>query len=182
MSFTIGIGVLLEANANNKLRHLELLLVNETGNWSGLGQPPHVTVKVPFQVSTAQDVERASRIMADLASGTTSFDIELQDFGNFGDKVIYAAVKNPDKLLRLSNKLIDEFIAPGAAREYERKRMIFHSTLAMNLSESQYLAGTEILRETSLEIKTKVTGLGLFMGINNLQHWVVISESPFRSN
>ncbi len=181
MSFTIGIGVLFEDNANNRLRKLELLIAEKTGNWRGLSQPPHVTIKIPFEVTDMNDVQTVKAAMIDLAQQTDRFLLELDGFGNFEDKVIYGSVKNPQTLLTLSNHLIDELTEPGETQDYERSRMIFHSTLAMNLSATQYSAASKSISNEKLTIQTQALGLGLFLGIDDLQHWAVIHQEPFRN-
>jgi 2'-5' RNA ligase len=180
MAFTIGIGVLFNQKTNNKLRQFELMLAEKSNNWSGLGQPPHITVKVPFEVKDIDAVETVANFMTELAQNTKSFNITLRGFNNFGDKVLYAAIENTTELLKLSEALLEQLTQPGNAREYERGRTVFHSTLAMNLSESEYRICRKALQDTSLEIDTEVVGLGLFLGLDELQHWAVISEAPFR--
>ncbi|HVS58583.1 MAG TPA: 2'-5' RNA ligase family protein [Candidatus Saccharimonadales bacterium] len=181
MSFMIGIGVLLEEAATNRLRQFELRLAKESGNWSALRQPPHITVKVPFPVNSTADIDKVSGIMAALAERTDNFEIELQGFGNFGDTTLYAAVKNTHELLNLSDQLIEEFTEPGEAREREQRRMIFHSTVAKDLGTKEYEKARKYLQHESLALKARAQGLGLFLGIDNLQHWVVISEAPFKN-
>jgi len=182
MSFTIGIGVLLEESANNRLRELELALAKKSGNWSGLGQPPHITVKVPFEVESMEDVNKVRVLMHDLAKRTKSFQVEIDGYSNFGDKVLYGVVKNTEEFLQLSDPLIDALTEDGQPKEYERGRMIFHSTLATNLSSNEYETALKQLQDETLSITTAAIGLGLFMGIDNLQHWVVINQSSFLQN
>lgn len=181
MSFTIGIGVLLEEHANNKLRDLELLLATANNNWSGLGQPPHITIKVPFEVTSMSDIENVRSIMINLARQTQQFEIGLQGFGNFGDKVLYAAIQDATILQNLSNQLINQLTKSEEAQKYEKEKMIFHSTLAMNLDPSQYSIAKTSLDNESLELRTTAISLGLFLGIDDLQHWAVIHEVPLNS-
>lgn len=42
----------------------------ESGNSLGLGQPPHVTVKRPFDVSTVDQIRECEAVMADFATRT----------------------------------------------------------------------------------------------------------------
>ena len=182
MSFTIGIGVLLEEAANNRLRELELLIAQATGNWTGLGQPPHVTIKVPFEVASMEDIHKTGVLMHRLAAQTKSFPVEIYGFGNFGEQVVYGVVKNSDEFTGLSNPLIDALISDDQKREYERGRMIFHSTLGLKLNSREYKLAIKKLEQETLQLSTRAVGLGLFLGIDELKHWVVIDEVSFLQN
>jgi len=41
----IGVGLLIDDDAHNELRDLELIISSNTGNEFGLFQPPHITIK-----------------------------------------------------------------------------------------------------------------------------------------
>ena len=61
MKYTIGIGVLFDESTHNLIRDIELRLAKETKNFAGLGQPPHVTVKRPFDVDKIKDSSQAAK-------------------------------------------------------------------------------------------------------------------------
>jgi 2'-5' RNA ligase len=176
MSYTIGIGVLLDEETCNILRNFELLLFESNQNTSGLSQPPHITVKVPFEVPSMDDIEIAAKYMTDLATKTKKFSIKLQGLGHFSDKVIFAKVMEHSILKELSDIFIGKF-SPKAIQEEERKNMIFHSTLAMNLNAKQFNNSQKFLDKKTLDLDVKAIGLGLFLGINDLSYWAVIRQA-----
>lgn len=178
MSYTIGIGILLDEKTCNKLRNLELSLYEKNKNTSGLGQPPHITIKVPFAVPRLKEVETTANFMAELASKTNSFDIHLKDFGNFGKKVIYAKVSDNEVIHKLSMTSI-EHLAPIDEQQDEKSNMIFHSTLAMHLTPREYEISQKSLVNEIMDINAKAIGLGLFLGIDNFTHWAVIRQVNF---
>jgi 2'-5' RNA ligase len=179
MAYTIGIGVMLDEHTYNTLREYELLLFESNGNTSGLSQPPHITVKVPFEVPAMKDIEATARYMTEIAAKTKKFSLKIKGFGHFGDKVVFAKVIENTVLKKLSDTFITK-LSPLDKQATERERMIHHSTMAMNLSPKQYNVCQDILANKTLEIEVEVTSLGLFLGINDLSQWIVIKQASLR--
>ncbi len=181
MKYTIGIGALFDESTYNSVRDIELILSNRTNNFAGLGQPPHVTVKRPFDVETIDDIGKCLSIMNDLAARTNAFDLKLSGIGNFSDAVLYLQPSHDQNLIDIHNELITkiESAFPGSKTNREGESMVFHSTLAMDLITQQFETAKQYLDSLApeqLEFTTHVRKVGLFLGIDNNTHWVVIAE------
>lgn len=115
MKYTIGIGVIFDESTCNTIRGIELNLANDTGNFAGLGQPPHVTVKRPFDVSSIEDIQKCQSILSGLAANTETFDLELSGIGNFSDSVLYLRPTYSKNLIAIHDDLVTEIesIFPG---------------------------------------------------------------------
>ncbi len=182
MAYTIGIGVIIENPDYNRIRDIELNLANATGSFSGLGQPPHVTVKRPFVVDGLDDIQKAAKIMDKLAASTKAFKINLEGHKNFSDKVLYLEVVKNDHLNKIHEQLLAalEPLFPGSTGVFEGQKMIFHSTLAMDLSGKQFTVAEEALKHydrKQLAFSVPIKKIGLFLGIDQETHWVIIKEA-----
>lgn len=181
MKYTIGIGVLFDESTYNSIRAIELRLSKETKNFAGLGQPPHITVKRPFDVESVEDIQKCLSIMNDLATNSRTFGLKLSGVGNFSDRVLYLQPMHNEKLVAIHNDLVGEIesIFPGSKSILEGENITFHSTLAMDLTKKQFLAAKEYiagLTTEQLNFTARVQSIGLFLGIDDNTHWVVIAE------
>lgn len=182
MTYTIGIGVLIEDADCNRIRSIELDLANATGNFCGLGQPPHVTVKRPFIVNSLRDLKKTEQIMEELAAETNSFTINVNGFQNFSDKVLYLQVQKNENLWQMHNRLIASLEArfPGAKGVFEGSKMVFHATLAMDLNAQQFGLAHQNLSQYQPEnfvFSVPINRIGLFLGIDQETHWSVVKET-----
>lgn len=181
MKYTIGIGTIFDESTYNSIRDIELKLANDTGNFAGLGQPPHVTVKRPFDVSNVEDIQKCLSIMSDLAARTKAFELELSGIGNFSDSVLYLRPTYSESLIAIHDDLVTEVesIFPGSKTMREGDNMIFHSTLAMDLTARQFESAKQYLDSLTpeqLNFTARIKKVGLFLGIDNNTHWIVIAE------
>ncbi|MDO8487309.1 MAG: 2'-5' RNA ligase family protein [Candidatus Curtissbacteria bacterium] len=169
----IGIGILLEEDAYNYARDLELKISNQFNTKDGLRQPPHVTIKPPFEVSS---LEPFISYFDTLVKSIKPFELELGGIDSFAPSVIYIKVtENPD-LENLHLKILDELeeqfdIKPN---QFEAKGYAFHSTLAMgDLSQDKYAKAMEYLQKENKSFKFKFTTIGLFYLFEE-KDWIVI--------
>lgn len=178
MAYTIGIGVLIDGEQFNKLRAIELRLADKTGNTEGLGQPPHVTVKRPFSVETVSAISQVAVIMKEVSANFHPFVLKLKTHANFDREVLYAQVEENHTLTKLHRDLL-EALSPLLPKEnpLEGPDMIFHSTLAMGLSDKEYgQAEAELQKIVPEPLVCPIEKVGLFLGLDNDEHWVVIDE------
>ena len=182
MKYTIGIGALINGKWANRIRELELQVGDMVNNYTGLGQPPHVTIKRSFDVDGIKGIRKCEEIMSALAKDCAgTFNITFDGIGHFGESVLFLQVVPNDTLLSMHKKLLTslEPIFPGSTGKIEDGNMVFHSTLAMGLELGQFNKAQHLLNQyprEDLSFIIPIQKLGLFLGIDDNTHWVVISE------
>lgn len=185
MTYTIGIGALIEGDAFNCIRTIELDTANAIGSFQGLAQPPHVTVKRPFDVRDVASIKKTSQLMHAIASNTRSFELTLDGVNNFADKVWYLSVQKNEALAQLHNQCLDKLTPffPDCKGVFEGENAVFHSTVTMDMTPEQFTLAEKYLKsqpEDRYVISAPVTKLGLFLGMNNNTHWVIVDQSDLR--
>lgn len=186
MTYKVGVGILLDNPHFNSIRAIEMQIYDSVSNSDGLNQPPHVTIKRPFELKNIKELGLYADKVCEIVEKTASFDIKLQDISNFSHKTIYlnASTKNKE-LTILHNRLISaaEALSKQPSDSFEGSNMLFHTTLAMNLNELQYSSLEELIYTLQkFEITIKAEKVGLFMAIDNDKHWVVLKEFALDTN
>lgn len=180
MTITVGVGALIEQEQFNILRNIELSLAVKTGNWYGLGQPPHIAIKRPFQMEKAR-LEYVQSAVRQVAQGFGRFSVRLSGCANFDKKVLYIQVGDNAMLFDLHDQLLTTLASLyKKSNQSKGPDMIFHSTLAMNLSPEEYeIASSEMKKlMPSHPIVCDIKKIGVFLSVDNSRHWVVIGEYP----
>jgi 2'-5' RNA ligase len=184
MSYTIGIGALIEGEAFNDVRSLELTAAAVTHNFAGLGQPPHITVKRPFTVPTEEDIKKVQQVVHELCKQTAAFNVQLAGFGHFGDTTLYLTPQPCPQLHDLHTQLLAKLQAVLSEEEtaFEGKDMLFHVSIATSLRPGELQAAQQAC--TSVDgnpvIQTTIGTLGVFIGLDNNTHWSVLSEEKLQ--
>ncbi len=181
MPYTIGIGALIEGEANNNIRKIELGLADKIGNSKGLGQPPHISVKRSFTVPDLATIAQVEALMHEIAKKSRPFDVGLEGVGSFADKVLYLKVLANDSLQTMHQDYLNAFrpVLPESIGKLEGDKMVFHSTLAMGLTPEEFKEGKDYLDiapEETYTFTTSINKVGLFLGVDDNSHWVVINE------
>lgn len=181
MSYRIGIGLLIDAPFYDKIRPLELEIAEATKNYAGLRQPPHVTVKRTFEVDSIADITKCAEIMGTVAEKYNPIPLSFHGVANFNEKVIYMQVAPSSPLRHMHKDLLTalESKFSNARSTLEADEMVFHTTLTMQLSLEQF----NIARQIADTLPTDATNftataqrIGLFLGIDDNTHWIVLSE------
>lgn len=178
MSFTVGIGALIDEKTFNKVRSLELTAAINTGNYEGLSQPPHITVKRPFQVKSIADITKLKNLVADIAQDTPAFDIAYDRLGSFNDATLFLAV-TPSRQLNtlhetLCSKLREVFESTEAL--YEGEEMKYHTSIALGLQGHQLQQLLIALDDISLPSTSTIGGLGIFLRLDTDKQWISLFE------
>ena len=71
---------------------------------SALNSPPHVTLHMPFKLKPAKEGELINALEK-IAINQSSFELTLDRFGHFNEKVIYVSVSKKDELQSLHETL-----------------------------------------------------------------------------
>lgn len=169
----IGIGIILEEGVYNYARDLELKISNQFNTKDGLRQPPHVTIKAPFEVSS---LEPFVQYFDGLVSSIKPFELELGGVDSFAPSVIYIKVKESQELNRLHLKIVKDLETQYNVKptQYEGADRTFHSTLAMgDLTKKEHDKAMEYLKNENQTFKFKFTTLGLFYLFEE-KDWIVI--------
>jgi len=184
MSFTIGIGVLIESEAFNDIRSLELTAAAATNNFAGLGQPPHITVKRPFTVATEEDIRQVQQAVHDICEQAAQFDVQLTGFGSFGDTTLYLTPQACPQLVSLHTQLLAKLQAVFGEVEaaFEGKDMRFHASIAIDLRPGQLKIAQEACAPAASDviIEATISKLGVFIGLDDNTHWSVLSEEKLQ--
>lgn len=176
----IGIGLLIEDDAYNKLRDLELIVSSETGNELGLFQPPHITIKRPFEADQDTFVN-AKRILREFCGSVQEFEIDLGIYRTFGNEVIYAFT-DVSKIISIQKSLLEKFekinVMPD---EFDADKYIAHSTIALDLSPNEFeIAESKLLNYKGKTITTLISKVGLFLNVDE-RHWIVVATERFKT-
>lgn len=170
----IGVGLLIDDDAHNELRDLELIVSSNTGNELGLFQPPHITIKRPFEADQNTFVN-AKKILKEFCSSIEAFEINLGIYRTFGNEVVYAYTED-SKIVAAQKTLLEMFekisVMPD---EFDVDKYIAHSTIALDLSLSEFeIAKSELQNYKSKTITTLVSRVGLFLNVDE-RHWIVVA-------
>lgn len=179
MSYTLGIGALIEGPAFNTVRDIELKLALKTENFRGFSQPPHITIKRPFEVLNEEGLHTVMNIMDKVTANGAAFDVTLGDYGNFDSHALYAVAKDGQTIMELHQKLMSALallkIPPDP---FEGDSLVFHTPFAKDLTKEEFAVAESELKALMEEhhLKFKITQLGLFMGLDEGTHWPVIKK------
>jgi 2'-5' RNA ligase len=178
MQYKLGVAVLLDDATSNQIRLLELEVASATSNAYGLRQPPHITVKRPFEVSSHAEAAAFSEDVRSIARVTSTFTLAISGSGDFGGKVVYLPVATEDDSAQL--RALPETLLETAAHynasidEYEATgRPTFHATIAMGLDDQQHTAALDIVRNAAFSATTVANRLAVLISVDDGQNWSV---------
>lgn len=175
----IGVGLLLEDDAHNELRDLELIISGKTGNELGLFQPPHITIKRPFDADR-DTFMNAKTILKKFSDSVEAFEISLGIYRSFGEEVVYAYTED-SKIIAAQKALLEMFekinVEPD---EFDVSKYIAHSTIALDLSSDEFeIAKSELQNYEGKTITTLITRVGLFLNVDQ-RHWIVVATEKLK--
>ncbi|PRX49630.1 2'-5' RNA ligase family protein [Salegentibacter salegens] len=92
--------------------------------------PAHITLQIPFKISEAEE-EKLIDILECFAKNQKSFQLNLKDFGRFGQKVIFINIEDHEPLKILHTELQKVISANLQLKKHEKFSKIHpHITLA----------------------------------------------------
>ena len=176
----VGIAALFEDLVFNDLRDIELKLANLTGNWRALQQPPHTTLKRPFEIESLEEFALLKIKLDKLFQTVKEFEVSFGSVSAFGTGTIYQSICTHSDLRTLHQNIVSVLDELGIEYnlDFEADQFVHHTTLATSLAEVEfdsaykYMCDNDILDNTS----TTISKIGLFLNIDNNQHWVVVHE------
>lgn len=181
MSYTVGVGLLLNDEPFNKVRELELCLAELTGNNRALQQPPHITVKRPFVLANNNELKKVIQTVADLAKITKAIPIRYNGISQFGNSAWYLQAANCEPLAAVHRQLVGLISQTfeNSVGELEQDKMVFHTTLALNLTNEEFKVSTQYLKdrdEKDFQSNTTLNQFGVFLSMDNGINWIVCAQ------
>jgi len=174
----IGVGLLIDNEAHNELRDLELVVSSKTGNELGLFQPPHITIKRPFEADQNTFVD-VKKILKEFCSSVEEFEVNLGVYRTFGNEVIYAYMED-SKIISAKKILLEKLekinVIPD---EFDEDKYIAHSTISLGLSSNEFrIAESELQNYKDKTMTTLISRVGLFLNVDE-KHWIVVATERF---
>ncbi len=167
---TIGYAILANVECHNFIRKIQLELHRELGI-ALARQSPHVTIKSPFETETLEDhvlyLERLSNLIP--------FEIELEGFGSFGEKVIFLDVKKSLQLTALHERILSEVKTDFGLEphELEGENIRFHMSVAGFENAESFHNAQLYLKKYNPKFKYKINTFGLFYYMGSGNGWIV---------
>lgn len=177
----IGYGVLVPPTVFNRMRELELEFFALYGDNPGLHQPPHITVKAPFETN---DLEKHKRYLDSLGAATAPFDVRLGGVSFFDGGVMFLDVERNPVLHDLGRRILNDLSPEATPSPFEGSGQVHHhATLAFmdpsRLEDARREFGTA---EGAVTFKAERIGLFLGLGGRNGSEWIVIRTAALRGN
>jgi len=177
----IGVGLLIDDDAHNELRDLELIVSRKTGNELGLFQPPHITIKRPFEADQNTFVD-AKKILKEFSGSIEEFEISLGIYRTFGNEVVYAYTED-SKIVFAQKILLEKLekinVIPD---EFDIDKYVAHSTIALGLSTDEFETAKSNLQNYKRKtITTLISRVGLFLNVDE-KHWIVVTTENFKTS
>ena len=179
MKLIIGVGLLLEGESYNKIREIEQIFSTTISNDHGLFQPPHITIKRPFQVKSLEDIQDISKTIEKFCKKQKKIKLKLSGIKSFTEKAVYFQVLNDSKVRSIHEDLLLILRSKHSikAEAFDGPKFVAHSTIAMELDEKQHneIERKLIHKYNKLRIDTTISKIGLFLNIDDA-HWIIIRE------
>lgn len=175
MKYQIGFALLLPDSVNNLIRDIELTVSDLTDNQLGLSQPPHITVKRPFQVSSRELLVHLDKMLRDFSDFYSSPSLKYGMTHDFGKTSLVLLLNDPNPVKMLHVQLLEicsKFsVMPD---KFEGDNFIPHTTVAMGLNSTNIHQANEILAQSKLQ-GTEFTPTHLAILFFTDNHWVTYS-------
>lgn len=177
----VGIGLLLPDATFNTVRKLEIEAAYISSNWQCLQQPPHITVKRPFNVKDNTILQSVIDELKNIMAVTEPFEVVYEGKGSFGNKVIHLQVSHNLVLQKLHRDLVEAMLKvdPESKQPAEMTHeMIFHTTLALNLTPAEFKLVNKHLDALPPSVLPKsvlIENAGIFMS-NDGRHWNIVHK------
>lgn len=173
---TIGFAILLDDRSHNFVRSLQLKLHQELG-LSLARQSPHITIKVPFE---STDIEPYSAYLDGLAGEIQPFEIELNRFNHFGQRIIYLEVAENEALTQLHYKILADLEDQMGIKphEFEGPNVKFHASLVGVHSDGEFQSAMEYLKKYSPKFKFQAETLAIFYHLGGDGGWIINRRIP----
>lgn len=157
-----------------EIRQLKQEIKEKVGASHALKLPAHITLLPPFWLETEREKEIFEALKS-AAKKTEAFQVELSDFGRFGQRVIFVKVGTPDPVIKLYHKLVD---ATHKIIPFKEGSLHPHMTLATrDLTKERFLKIWPQFQDRSFQKSFSVRSLYFFR--HNGKTWDIYREFSF---
>lgn len=176
----IGIAILPSNNYSLFVRKQEIYLSKKYNTVRGLLQPPHVTIKWPFETD---EINKFDEYCAELAKNIEPFIVNAQGYGFFEPEVIFLKILPSEELLNLHLRILKDLKGKFGIdkNKFEGETQQFHTTLAYeDIKESEfYKAKEELEKGEQPELSFKFNKIGLFKYTG--EEWIIYKVFEVRN-
>lgn len=173
----IGYGLLPEDSLFNLVRELELEVLERTGARRGIRQPPHVTVKRPFEID---ELEAHCALLDGFATRFAPLTARVMGPVTFGTDVFVLEVEADPTLRTMHDQLLEALepfdVSPDTL---EANAVRFHMTVALkDVPAAQRRTVRSILLDRCpAAFEARFSHIGLFLEESD-GAWVIIRRQP----
>ena len=177
----VGIGLILNDDTSAQITSLENEISRIIGLDSGLKQPPHITIKSPFDVP---DMTRILDFFEVFANTVEPIHVSMSGFCYFEPTTAYIAVNRNKDIYNLHKRLLAELesnmdIKPNI---YEGDNIVFHTSTAINMSKEQYERAYKHLSKLPLvTYETVIDKIGLLVLKEETNNWIIYQSLSLSS-
>jgi 2'-5' RNA ligase len=167
----IGYGIMLDVASRNFVRRIQLELHHQVG--IGVArQPPHVTVKSPFEVT---QIAPHRKYLDALSKKLKGLEVEVDGFRHFADKVIYLDVKHTPALIDLHTTILQDVEENFGLKplEFEGENIKLHASVAGFEDKGTFKEAQGLLSKYSPRFTFRLAQLGLFYYLGPGKGWIV---------
>lgn len=168
----IGYAALVSDEVFNFMREFEVEVLESFGVNRGLAQPPHITIKGPFETDNLQ---WHSDYLDSLASQTRPFTIHAKGIRAFGPHAVFIDVMNNPTLHRLTQTILGDL--PDATHtSFEVERSIHHhATVA--LPDSEEISEKIMAQYSDLNVQFEFTVEKLALFYQHEDSWIIYRKA-----
>jgi len=174
--FTIAYVILLNNEAHNLIRKLQIDIFNQYGMHAGLNATPHITIKLGITVNTSE-LQKLIEYFDNLVSEIEPFEIKMIGFGYFEEGIVYLDIEQDEILKNIRNKTLEGLQNIFGIKPYpiEGDNYHFHATLLHGLPKKYLKNIYKDLTGKFIEFKFVPDTFGILCLLNG--RWIVYKKS-----
>lgn len=156
----IGFAILLNNEGHNLMRRIQMELQEELGIQAST-IVPHITIKSPFETSNRIPF---LQYLESLIQEMEPFEITIQGFNHFTDRVIFLEVAENPVLLELHWRILNDVKSKFGidAHEFEGENIKFHSTVSFFKEKEKFDLAWSYLQQYNLQFSFLAKTLGVY--------------------
>lgn len=168
----IGYAVLVSDEVYNFMRQFEVEYLQRYGGNRGLTQPPHITIKGPFDT---HDLAWHANYLDSLARKTRPFTIHLRGIGAFPPPVLFLNVEPHPELSALTETILADLPAHTHTPFEANRDLHPHATLAFPRSEVELQQALEEYAGRAVGFDCIVNSIGLLY--QHEESWIILRKA-----
>ncbi|MCQ0110111.1 2'-5' RNA ligase [Zhouia amylolytica] len=175
------IAVVPPENEANQVKSIKEELKCRYGIQHALKSPAHITLQMPFRRSSTDENLMINTLKA-FAAKRLSFNVSLNGFNHFSNRVIFISVEDHQPLITLHNVLKNTLIASLSFTEKETSGPFHpHVTIAhRDLTPEVFNAIWTTYKAKDFAITFRIDSLCLLK--HNGKNWDIFKSFPFKSD